>query len=170
MRWPKGAKSSCQTHPVDEIIERLKRELEPCVKTAAMQAASQAAAREHERTREWLEKHGLPKAARVAQHEAYQIFRHEEGKLSAEQRARAELQVGCGSTTYSPAMKQSTSEEIAETAEMCLTMLEVQGKPIEETLAQISAEGGWLLSADVPRVREAAGEILRARSATRCEL
>lgn len=154
-----------------EVMERLKRELEPCVRNAATQAASQVAAREHERTREWLDKHGLPKAARVAQREAYQIFRQEKGKLSAEQRARAELQVGRGPVTYplSTATKACTPAEIAEAAEMCLTMLEVQGKPIEETLDEFSVEGGWLLLDDVPRVREAAGEILRARSARRCD-
>jgi hypothetical protein len=51
--------------PVKEIVSRLRRELEPSLQSAARQAA----AREHERTREWLESRGLPKAARVAQRE-----------------------------------------------------------------------------------------------------
>ncbi len=163
--------SSSGELPVDEIVERLKRELEPCVKTAAMQAASQAAAREHERTREWLDKHGLPKAARVAQREAYQIFKHQEGRITTEQRARAELQVGPGRDAASklPAMRSLAADEISEIAEVCITMLELQSKPVEQTLAEISATEGWLLPEDVPRVREAAESLLRARDlAGRC--
>lgn len=45
--------------------------LEPAVR----EAAAQAVAREHERTREWLERRGLPKAARVAQREVYNVLR-----------------------------------------------------------------------------------------------
>lgn len=163
--------SSSSVLLVNEIVERLKRELEPSVKTAAVQAASQAAAREHERTREWLDKHGLPKAARVAQREAYQIFKHQEGRITAEQRARADLQVGGGTSAASkpPAVRPLAAHEISEIAEVCVTMLELQSKPVEQTLAEISATDGWLLPEDVPRVREAAASLLRVRdSAGRC--
>ena len=53
------------------MITRLKAELEPAIHTAAKRAALS----EHERTREWLEHKRLPKAARVAQYEAYNLFR-----------------------------------------------------------------------------------------------
>src|SRR5438128_9400292 len=56
---------------VDEIVRRLKVELEPSLRAAAVEAA----AHEHERTREWLENRGLPKAARVAQREAFNVLR-----------------------------------------------------------------------------------------------
>src|SRR5205085_8508361 len=46
---------SVGTDPVKEIIDRLKHELEPCVRDAAAQAAGQIAAREVERTRQWFE-------------------------------------------------------------------------------------------------------------------
>lgn len=156
---------------MEAVVERLKRELEPGLKDAA----SQAAACEHERTRQWLDQHGLPKAARVAQREAYQIFKHQGGKAIAEQRALTELQVGRSTATYSPpTIEPRNPDEIAEVAEMCLTMLEVQGKPVEQTLTEIGADGGWLLSEDIPKVREAAGRMLQARSqargSERCEL
>src|SRR5918912_1960694 len=57
--------------PVDEVTRRLRSELEPSLQAAVRQAA----AREHARTREWLETRGLPKAARVAQREAYNVLR-----------------------------------------------------------------------------------------------
>ena len=55
----------------EEIVSRLKRELGPSLDSAAKRAAAQ----EHERTRVWLESRGLPKAARVAQREAYNVLR-----------------------------------------------------------------------------------------------
>src|SRR5215207_1368859 len=76
--------------PVEEIVSRLRRELEPSLRLAA----SQAAAREHERTREWLESRGLPKAARVAQHEAYNVLRGHGRSNSSAGRGRAGLGVG----------------------------------------------------------------------------
>lgn len=51
---------------VNEIIERLRSELELCVKSAAAEAASRASAIEAARTREWFETKALPKAVRVA--------------------------------------------------------------------------------------------------------
>ncbi|MCA1616956.1 MAG: hypothetical protein LC800_23315 [Acidobacteria bacterium] len=57
--------------PVEEIVRRLRSELEPSLNRAAAQAAKL----EHERTREWLERHGIPKATRVAQREAYNVLR-----------------------------------------------------------------------------------------------
>jgi hypothetical protein len=56
---------------VEEVVMRLKAELEPSMQRAARAAAAQ----EHERTREWLENRGLPKVARVAQHETYNVLR-----------------------------------------------------------------------------------------------
>lgn len=153
----------------EAVVKCLTRELMPSLKSAAAQAASQAAAREHERTRQWLDQHGLPKAARVAQREAYQIFKHQGGKAIAEQRALAELQVGRSIATYSPpAVEARTPDEIAEIAEMCLTMLDVQGKPVEQTLTEIDVNsGGWLLPESIPKVRQAAGRMLLARSQAR---
>lgn len=155
---------SADTIDLESLVERIKRELESCVKSVATSAATQAAAREHERTRDWLDKYGLPKAARVAQREAYQIFKHQAGKVSASQRAHAELQVGRNADMHSPSEpKPRTPAEIAEVAEMCLTMLDVQGKPVEQTLAEMCANDGWLLPSDVPKVRDAIVAMLRAR-------
>lgn len=146
--------------PVEEIVSRLRRELEPSLRSAA----SQAAAREHERTREWLESRGLPKAARVAQHEAYNVLRSHGLISTAAGRARAGLEVGRGSGARAAAARPLTQEEVAEAAETCVALFEAQGKSVDVTLSEISSEGGgWLLPEDAPRVREAALELLGKR-------
>ncbi len=150
--------------PVEEIVRRLRNELEPCVRTAA----AQAAAREHERTREWLERSGIPKATRVAQHEAYNVLRSHGLINSSAVRARAGLEVGRAGDARATAAGPLTPEEIAETAETCVALLEAQGKAIDVTLSEISSEGGgWLLPQDAPRVREAAQALLRERAERR---
>ena len=65
-------------------------------------------------------------------------------------------------------MPKLTPEEIRETAETCVALLETQGKSIDVTLSEISSEGGgWLLPEDAPRVREAALVLLSERSERR---
>lgn len=158
------------TASVDEIVERLKRELEPCVKAAATQAAAQTATSEIARTREWFETKALPKAVRVAQHETYDLLRKHGTVDERARRARADLEVGRAapdSCTPTAAHKLSP-EEIRETAETCVALLETQGKSIDVTLSEISSEGGgWLLHEDAPRVRETALDLLRERSERR---
>jgi hypothetical protein len=155
---------------VDEIIERLKGELEPCVNKAATRAAEQTAAREMARTREWFETKALPKAVRVAQHETYDLLRKHGSVDERTRRARADLEVGrAASDSYTPTVAhQLTLEEIRETAETCVALLETQGKSIDVTLSEISSEGGgWLLPEDAPRVREASLVLLSERSERR---
>ena len=155
------------TVSVGEIVERLRSELEPCVKSAATQAAAQAAASEMARTREWFETKALPKAVRVAQHETYDLLRKHGGVDERSRRTRADLEVGRPtSDSYTPPMAYKlTSEEIQETAETCVALLEAQGKSIEVTLSEISSEGGgWLTPEDASRVREAARSLLGERS------
>ncbi|HEY0079233.1 MAG TPA: hypothetical protein VGB73_11350 [Pyrinomonadaceae bacterium] len=155
---------------MDDIVERLKRELEPCVKAAATQAAAQTATREIARTREWFETKALPKAVRVAQHETYDLLRKHGAIDERGRRARANLEVGCpASDSYTPsAVRRLSPEEVRETAEICVALLETQGKSIDVTLSEISSEGGgWLLPEDAPRVREAALALLRERSERR---
>jgi len=158
------------TITVDEIVARLRVELEPCVKAAATQAASQAASREVARTREWFETKALPKAVRVAQHETYDLLR-KHGTIDARrERARSELQVGRAmeDSYQQPAARPLTTAEIQETAETCVALLETQGKNVDVTLAEIGSEGGcWLLTEDAPKVREEAERLLRARSERR---
>jgi hypothetical protein len=155
---------------VDEIVERLKNELEPCVTAAATQAATQTASREIARTREWFETKALPKAVRVAQHETYDLLRKHGTIDERARRVRADLDVGratSDSCTPTTAHKLSP-EEIRETAETCVALLETQGKSIDVTLSEISSEGGgWLLPEDAPRVREAALVLLQEKSERR---
>ena len=150
---------------VDEIVRRLRDELEPCVKTAA----AQAAACEHERTREWLNRFGIPKATRVAQHEAYNVLRSHGVINASAGRSRAGLEVGRADDACAPReARPLTPEEIAETAETCVALFEAQGKAVDVTLSEISSEGGgWLLPQDAPKVREAAQTLLRERTERR---
>lgn len=130
------------------ILDRL----EPLVRTAA----AQAAAREHERTREWLESRGLPKAARVAQREAYNVLRQHGLVGEAATRTRACVEPGRGHCAPVNVRRLSPGE-VRELAETCVAMLEVHGQSIDVTLAGLSAEaGGVLLAEDAPKVRELA--------------
>lgn len=159
-----------RTVSVDEIVERLKNELEPCVKAAATQAAAQTATREIARTRVWFETKALPKAVRVAQHETYNLLRKHGNVDERTRRARADLEVGrSAADSYTPPVAHKlTPEEIRETAETCVVLLETQGKSIEVTLLEISSEGGgWLLLEDAPRVREVTQTLLSERSERR---
>jgi hypothetical protein len=147
---------------VMEIVERLRSELEPGLREATAQAAVQAASREMELTRQWFETKALPKAVRVAQHETYDLLRKHLRVESRRERGSAGLQVGRGAEDYTAAVAQPlTAEEVRETAEVCVALLEAQGKSIEVTLSEISSErGGWLLPEDASRVREAVRELL----------
>jgi hypothetical protein len=135
---------------IEDVITRLKAELEPAMHTAARQAA----AREHERTREWLEHKGLPKAARVAQHEAYNVLR-KYGVINESSRS-TRTQTKVGRSSYEPPAPHSISDsEVNDLAQACVAILETQGKAIEATLSEMSAEsGGFLLAEDAVRVRE----------------
>lgn len=155
------------TVSVDEIVARLKHELEPCVTSAAAQAASRTTAHEMARTREWFETKALPKAVRVAQHETYNLLRKHGTLDERASRARAGLEVGrAAADSYTPPVAHKlTPEEIREIAETCFALLETQGTSIEVTLSEMSAEGGGcLLPEDAPKVREAAQALLDARS------
>jgi hypothetical protein len=143
---------------LENVVTRLRAALEPAMHAAAQQAA----AREHERTREWLENRGLPKAARVAQHEAYNVLRKYGVISGASRSSRAQSEVGRNS--YEPPTPHSLSaEEVSDLAQACVAMLETQGQSIEVTLSEMSAEaGGFLLPEDAGRVREKANSLFSA--------
>ena len=143
---------------LEDVVTRLRAELEPAMHIAARQAA----AREHERTREWLENRGLPKAARVAQHEAYNVLR-KYGVISESARS-ARTHADVGRSDYTPPEPHPLAQnEVAELAEACVAMLETRGQSIDLTLSEMSAEaGGFLLPEDAPRVREMANSLLSA--------
>jgi hypothetical protein len=144
---------------LDEIVTRLKAELEPTMRTAARQAASH----EHERTREWLENRGLPKAARVAQHEAYNVLK-KYGVINESAR-NSGRHSDVGSSDYTaPEPHPLSPDEITEMAGVCVAMLETRGQSIEVTLSEMSTvAGGFLLPEDAPRVREKANSLLSDR-------
>jgi hypothetical protein len=141
---------------VDEIIRRIRREIEPAVESAAERAAH----REYERTREWLESKGLPKAARVAQREAYNVLRQNGAVSPKGEHARAALQVG--RHRYTPAeAKPLSGEEVKTYAEMCLAMFEAHGQAIDVTLSELSSEAsGPVLPEDAPKVRAEAEKMI----------
>jgi hypothetical protein len=139
---------------VDRIVSRLRSELEPALR----QLAKQAAASEHERTREWLESKGLPKAARVAQRETYDILRRQ-GFLEAQVR-NTHAEVGRGGCVP-PIPRPLPEGEIIELAEACVALLEAKGQPVELTLSEMNvASGGFLLPEDASRVLEKVESLL----------
>jgi hypothetical protein len=143
---------------LENVITRLRAELEPAMHAAARQAA----AREHERTREWLENRGLPKAARVAQHEAYNVLR-KYGVISETSRSsRSQSEVGRNNCA-TPEPHPLSVDELNDLAQACVAMFETHGQSIELTLSEMSAEaGGFLLPADAGRVREKANSLISA--------
>jgi hypothetical protein len=139
--------------PVEEIVSRLRRELEPSLESAARRAA----AHEHERTREWLESKGLPKAARVAQREAFNVLR----KYGVIKDAAQSTHTDVGGSHPAQEPQSLSDDEVEELAQACIAMLEVKGQSVELTLSEMSAEaGGFVLSADAPRVRARAEDLL----------
>jgi len=134
--------------PVDQIVSRLRGELEPTLRHLAQKAA----AGEHERTREWLESKGLPKAARVAQRETFDVLRRQ-GLLKDSARS-SNAEVGRSGLNPSPPNTLPESE-VFELAEACMALFEAKGQPVELTLSKMAvASGGFLLPEDASRVLE----------------
>jgi hypothetical protein len=130
----------------DQVLQRLRGELEPMLR----QMARRAAADEHERTREWLERSGLPKAARVAQRETYDVLRRNGVIRDASRKTPGE--VG-GGAYVKPEPRLLSDSEVDELAEACVALFEVKGQTVEDTLRGMAVEtGGILLAEDAPRV------------------
>jgi hypothetical protein len=124
----------------------LRSELEPMLR----QIARRAAADEHARTREWLVRSGLPKAARVAQRETYDVLRRNGVIKDASRKTSEEMG---GSTYVRPEPRPLSESELAELAEACVALFEAKGQPVEDTLRGMGVEaGGMLLPEDYPRV------------------
>jgi hypothetical protein len=132
--------------PSDQIVQRLRSEIEPMLR----QLARRAAADEHERTREWLERNGLPKAARVAQRETYDVLRRNGVIKDAARKVLGEAEA----VSYvRPEPRPLSESEVIEFAEACVALFEAKGQPVEVTLGGMSASaGGMLLPEDAPRV------------------
>lgn len=132
--------------PSDQIVQRLRGELEPMLR----QIARRAAADEHERTREWLERSGLPKAARVAQRETYDVLRRNGVIRDADGKTNRE--VGRGAYVR-PEPRPLSESELNELAEACVALFEAKGQSVEDTLRGMGVEaGGMLLPEDAPHV------------------
>jgi hypothetical protein len=157
--------SGPQIISLSEIIDRLRCEIEPGLKSAASQAAAQATRSEIERTRTWFKTKALPKAVRVAQSECYSLLKKHGSLDDKTQRLRAGLDVGrTVASEVAELARPRTAQEVNEIAEVCLALLETQGQSIEVTLSEMSAEvGGYLLPVDVPRVQAAAELMLSDR-------
>jgi hypothetical protein len=140
--------------PVEEIVSRLRNELESSLESAARRVAVQ----EHERTREWLESRGLPKAARVAQREAFNVLRKYGVVTETGQASHAEV----GRGGYTPHVPQPLADdEVEELAQDCVALLETRGQAVEVTLSEMSmAAGGFLLPEDATRLRQKVESLL----------
>jgi hypothetical protein len=145
--------------PFEQIVSCLKDELGPALQRMARQAASS----EHERTREWLESKGLPKAARVAQRETFEVLRRQGLLKDASRNSHAE--VGRGVLVPSAA-HPLPEDEILELAEACIALFEAKGQPVESTLSEMNvASGGFILPEDASRILEKVEFLL---AASRC--
>lgn len=143
---------------LEDAVTRLRAELEPTMQAAARQAA----AREHERTREWLESRGLPKAARVAQHETYNVLRKYGVISEASRSTRPQWEAGRNEDAP-PTPHPLSAEEVNDLAQACVAMLEIQGRPVDVMLSEMSSgAGGFLLPEDAVRVREKANTLISA--------
>jgi hypothetical protein len=132
--------------PSEQVIQRLRNELEPMLR----QIARRAAADEHARTREWLEQSGLPKAARVAQRETYDVLRRNGVIRDASRKTPGAVSDG---TYIRPEPRPLSESEMNELAEACVALFEAKGQPVEETLRGMGVEaGGMLLPEDAPRM------------------
>jgi hypothetical protein len=163
IQHPNAEPEATPTHTMrfvllEDVVVQLKAELVPAMNAAAQKAA----AREHERTREWLENRGLPKAARVAQHEAYNVLR-KYGLINESLRS-TRTHADAGRSDYTPPEPHALSaDEISGLAGACIAMLETKGQAIELTLSEMSVEsGGILLPDDWLKVREKANDLLSA--------
>lgn len=139
----------------DELVGRIVRELEPRLRLVAREES----AREHSRTRDWLENQGIPKATRVAQREAYNVLR-QHGLVAGGKASARSSEVGRAHDA--PAEPHELSEvEVGEMAAACVAVLETHGQSIDVILSEMSSEaGGFLLPGDAPKVRKAALALL----------
>jgi hypothetical protein len=132
--------------PPGQIIQKLRGELEPILR----QIARRAAADEHERTREWLERSGLPKAARVAQRETYDVLRR--NGVIRDASSKTNREVG-GGIYVRPEPRPLSQSDVNELAEACVALFEAKGQSVEDTLRGMGVQaGGTLLPEDAPRV------------------
>jgi len=158
---PLGGQGISRQQVVAEVLALLRAELAPSLQAAAARAAS----REHEKTRQWLEAAGLPKVARVAQREAYNVLRRHGlpglAAAGAKGGAGSQLRVGAHAEgRYEP--RRLTAEELGEAAAVCAAQYERRGQAIEVTLAELSAAAGaYLLAEDAPEVRRLAEGLIR---------
>ena len=137
----------------DQVIQRLRDELEPMLR----QMARRAAADEYERTRAWLERSGLPKAARVAQRETYDVLRRNGVIRDASRKTPCEV----GGAYVRPEPRPLSESEVHELAEACVALFEAKGQLVEVTLRGMGVEaGGMLLPEDAPRVQSKAETLL----------
>jgi hypothetical protein len=146
------------------VIERIVREVVPQVKAAA--------AREHERTREWFINHAMPKAIRVAQASAYDVLRAH-GVINGSRSRSSSTGRNCPDdrqvgkhipTEITPRLL--SDEEITELAQGCVALLVTQGQTIDRSLSEMSVEaGGFLLQEDAPKVRARAEALALAGEA-----
>lgn len=127
----------------DLVVKRVEREIGSRIQLAANRAAQN----EHERTRNWLEKHGIPKAARVAHSEALKILSAKQARPVRDSNMYTKNATDRHDIAES---KHLSDEDIRELAEISLTMLELHGQEIATTVAQLLGEN--CLPADKERV------------------
>jgi hypothetical protein len=136
------------------LVAQLTRELVPHVRSAA--------AREHERTREWFITHALPKAIRVSQRSAYDVLRAHGVVVTQPRGGNRNSGLEVGRHVPAAARAELLTDDVISLAQSCVALLETKGPSVERTLAEMGVEaGGFLLPEDVPKVRAKAEDLLR---------
>jgi hypothetical protein len=127
----------------EQVASLIRRELEGAVAAACR--------REAERTREWLEQAGLPKAARVAQREAYNLLRaHGLVKKNVERNSTTPRDRIC------EGREVESQESREETIRLCVAMAsEVRGIGLDEFLGEYVTRGEMTEGEALTLLREA---------------
>lgn len=129
----------------DAVAERLEHRV--------VVAARRVAAEENAKTREYVEKSAMPKAARVASAETIETLRRNGVSLAPKRRRAPDVGRGAGQ----PPPNNLFPMGLEEFAEICVTMLVTQGQSFDATIEQLMTPGGGGLTPDeAPAVRQRA--------------
>jgi hypothetical protein len=155
-----------------EITHSVTLALLPRMKELATQAAQAAVQREAAHTRLWLEERAVPKAVRVAQHEAYKILRQYGVLAEREAQVQAQLSVGSLCDNAPPAAEASstpcTPEQLAHIAEICVTLHQLHGTTVDSLLENFCTEHAGPVDRDqLPYLRILVEDLLHRECGSR---
>lgn len=121
-------------------------------------------AAERENLRDWLETRGLPKVARVVQREVLDTLRRN-GLLKEVRQTKPRVE-NADRETHNNTSRRLSPPEITELAAACVSLFEVQGRPVERTISEMAADrGGFVLGEDLSAIEQAARDMIASNAA-----